>query len=155
MFCRAEDEGAVLLLDEADSFLRDRSRAERSWEISMVNEMLTQLESFPGVFIASTNLMDDLDPAVLRRFDAKIRFGYLGASQRQAMFLDACKGLGVTSSRKAIAVLKRLDSLTPGDFTTVLRQGRFDAITSSEDLAERLAAECRLKGGASRRAIGF
>ena len=33
----------------------------------MVNEMLTQLESFDGVFIASTNLMDRLDAAVLRR----------------------------------------------------------------------------------------
>ena len=67
MFEEARQEGAVLLLDEADSFLQARGRAERSWEVTQVNEMLTQMEDFPGIFFASTNLMDRLDEAALRR----------------------------------------------------------------------------------------
>lgn len=77
MFQDAANEGAVLLLDEADTFLQDRKGAQRSWEISAVNEMLTQMESFEGIFIASTNLMSSLDEAALRRFDLKMRFDYL------------------------------------------------------------------------------
>ena len=59
---------AILLIDEVDSFLQDRRHAQRSWELSGVNEMLTQMESYQGVFIGSTNLMSSLDSAALRRF---------------------------------------------------------------------------------------
>ena len=32
-FAEAEREGAVLVLDEADSFLQDRRRADRHWQV--------------------------------------------------------------------------------------------------------------------------
>lgn len=60
-FREAEIEKGVLLLDEVDSFLQDRRRANRNWEVTEVNEMLTQMECFGGVFVASTNLMEGLD----------------------------------------------------------------------------------------------
>jgi SpoVK/Ycf46/Vps4 family AAA+-type ATPase len=44
MFADAEQAQAVLLLDEADSFLRSRQRAERHHEVSEVNEMLQGME---------------------------------------------------------------------------------------------------------------
>ncbi|WP_005031712.1 AAA family ATPase [Holophaga foetida] len=155
MFRQAENEGAVLLLDEADSFLRNRSLASQGWEVSQVNEMLTQLETYKGVFVASTNLMDNQDPAALRRFDAKIRFDFLEPTQRVAMFMDACEGLGITPTSKNLESVSRMPRLTPGDFAVVLRQGRFDPITTGADLVGRLTEECRLKGGIPRRSIGF
>lgn len=51
-FDRAQQEDAVLLLDEVDSFLQDRRKARQSWEVTAVNEMLTQMESYRGLFIA-------------------------------------------------------------------------------------------------------
>lgn len=81
MFTQARDEDAVLILDEADSFLGDRSSAQRSWEITQTNEFLTQLESFDGIFFATTNFMEKLDTALWRRFSHKIRFDYLSTSQ--------------------------------------------------------------------------
>ena len=48
----------MLLLDEVDSFLQDRRQARQSWEVTLVNEMLTQMETFHGIFIASTNRLD-------------------------------------------------------------------------------------------------
>ena len=57
MFSEAKRENAVLLLDEADSFLRDKNHARQSWEITQVNELLTQMEAYDGIFICSTNLM--------------------------------------------------------------------------------------------------
>ena len=54
------------MLDEVDSFLQDRSGAYRSWEVTQVNEMLTQMESFSGIFITTTNFMTNLDKASIR-----------------------------------------------------------------------------------------
>jgi len=94
-FRDATESGAVLLIDEVDSFLQDRRRAARSWEVTQVNEMLTQMESFRGLFIASTNLMEELDPATMRRFDVKLRFDYLRSEQAREMLTCQCRELGL------------------------------------------------------------
>lgn len=78
-FREAAREKAVLLIDDVDGFLLDRRTASHSWEITGVNEMLTQMETFDGVFIASTNLVDNLDQATLRRFDLKAKLDFLQA----------------------------------------------------------------------------
>lgn len=36
-------------------FLADRRGAERNWEITQVNELLTQMEAFDGIFVCTTN----------------------------------------------------------------------------------------------------
>ena len=61
-FKEASSKKAVLVFDEVDSFLQNRSAAARSWEITQVNEMLVQMESFSGIFIATTNLIDNQTP---------------------------------------------------------------------------------------------
>lgn len=47
-FEEARKDDAVLLIDEADSFLQDRRGAGHSWEVTQVNEVLTQMENFEG-----------------------------------------------------------------------------------------------------------
>jgi SpoVK/Ycf46/Vps4 family AAA+-type ATPase len=116
--------------------------------------MLTQMESFSGVFVASTNLMEGLDHATLRRFDLKVRFDYLRCEQAHALFLRHCAGLGLPEpTSQQLTRLAGLKKLTPGDFATVARQNRFHPIRSSGDLLNALEAECAAKNGA--RAIGF
>ena len=154
-FREAQQDGALLLIDEVDSFLRDRKDAQRSWEVTQVNEMLTQMEAFSGIFIASTNLMDGLDSAALRRFDAKIRLDYLTANQSVAMLRSHCQALGlVAPNTNDEASLNRLGNLAPGDFAAAMRQNRFRPIGSAGKLVQLLQAECALKGEA-RRPIGF
>ena len=91
-FKQATDDGALLLIDEVDSFLQDRRNAQQSWEVSQVNELLIQMEMFSGIFIASTNLMDSLDQAALRRFDLKVKFGFLKKDQAESLFASALRG---------------------------------------------------------------
>lgn len=154
-FKEAEAEGAVLLLDEVDSFLRDRRGAERGWEVSQVNEMLTQMETFPGVFIATTNLMTGLDQAALRRFDLKIKFDFLKQDQAWGLLQKHCKSLDVARPHKSLKrSLDALNNLTPGDFAAVSRRHRFNPITSAKAMIVALAAECAIKEGV-KRAIGF
>jgi AAA+ superfamily predicted ATPase len=80
------------LLDEVDSFLMDRRQAEHSWEHTQVNELLQQMERYPGIFIAATNLMGGLDPAALRRFDFKLHFSALTPDQRRGLFAREALG---------------------------------------------------------------
>jgi SpoVK/Ycf46/Vps4 family AAA+-type ATPase len=154
-FCEAERENAVLLIDEVDSFLQDRRGASQSWEVSGVNEMLTQMESFAGVFIASTNLMSGLDQAALRRFDLKVKFDFLAPSQSLELLRRYCQNLGLDEPDNARQQgVLRLKNLTPGDFAAAVRQHRFRSITSASRLVEILRAECAFKDR-SPNAIGF
>ncbi|QOL48538.1 AAA family ATPase [Massilia litorea] len=154
-FRRAERENAVLLIDEVDSFLQDRTQARQPWELSMVNEMLTRMESFSGVFVASTNLMEGLDPAALRRFDLKIRFDYLLPDQAAALLERFCMHLGLAAPGAAdLWQLHALRTLAPGDFATVARQHRFRPVASPAAFVLALQNECAVKEK-SGPAIGF
>ncbi len=105
------------LIDEVDRFLQDRRNALQSWEITAVNEMLTQMESYNGIFIASTNLMTNLDQAALRRFDLKIKFKFLKPEQAWALFQRHCSVLGINNIEATLhSHINHLDKLTPGDF---------------------------------------
>jgi transitional endoplasmic reticulum ATPase len=154
-FKQAEQEGAVLLIDEVDSFLQDRRGAERGWEVSLVNEMLTQMESFSGVFIASTNLMTGLDQAALRRFDMKVKFDFLKPEQACELMRRYCVKLSIQLPRSAdLAKIMHMQKLTPGDFAAIARQNRFHPIASTAELLSALEAECALKED-GKLSIGF
>jgi transitional endoplasmic reticulum ATPase len=154
-FDEAERKGALLLIDEVDSFLHDRRSAYRSFEVSQVNEMLTQMESFTGVFIASTNLMDGLDPASLRRFDLKVKFDFLKADQTWELFKQYCAALNLTIPTEELKHrTTRLECVTPGDFAVIMRQQRFRRINSAVAFLNALEAECALKEE-HKSAIGF
>jgi len=160
-FEEARDEGAVLLLDEADSFLADRRYAQRNWEVTQVNELLSQLEAYEGVCVFTSNLMDNLDPAVLRRFDAKVAFGYLRPEQLWPLFQTLLRNAGIACPRGANATEARrgLDSManaTPGDLTTVARRLRLSETPASWRAPLRaLQAELAAKNGGPHRSIGF
>ncbi len=158
LFEQATREGMIILLDEADSFLQERSGARQSWEITQVNELLVQMETFSGLFIASTNLMDSLDAAALRRFDFKIKFDYMRAEQAWHMFTCVLQehairpGLNLAPYKQALG---KLDKLTPGDFATVLRQIlSLGQVMTPALLLETLTKEFRAKPNHSR-SIGF
>lgn len=123
-FEEAAREGAILLMDEVDSLLYDRTKAQRPWEVSMVNEMLTCMESFDGIFIASTNLQDSLDEASARRFDFKVKLGYLTRGSVRLLFADLLAALEMEGQCWDEAGLDKLTALTFGDFANVFRQAR-------------------------------
>lgn len=161
MFAQAREQEAVLVLDEADSFLGDRRQAIRSWEVTQVNELLTQMDAFDGVFICTTNLMEKLDAASLRRFSFKVRFDYLTPDQRWQMFTQELSRLGNKPVDEASLVqgwqsrIKALEGLTPGDFAVAARQfDLWDTPASPEALYDQLKKECKAKG-TIRQAIGF
>jgi ATPase of the AAA+ class len=154
-FKEAKNKKAVLVFDEVDSFLQDRNSASRSWEITQVNEMLVQMESFDGIFIATTNLIDNLDKASLRRFDLKLEFGYLLPNQALNLFKKECALLKVKFDENAAKKVSNLGLLAPGDFASVRRQSNFRPIKDCEDFCKRLEQEISLKNDYVCSKIGF
>ena len=158
MFKEAEQEKAVLLLDEADSFLQNRALAQRSYEITEVNEMLQGMERFKGVFICTTNLFDRIDEAALRRFTFKIQFKPLTREQREKMFAtEALEGNSANLTGKISDRLNKLQMLTPGDFASVKRQiTLLDETLSPDEFLEQLEQEHKVKPDIKwARTIGF
>jgi len=165
MFAEARREQAVLLLDEADSFLQNRQLAVRNYEVSEVNEMLQGMERFDGVFICTTNLFDRIDEAALRRFAFKLRFLPLTPAQRLRMFASEALGwlpadpaadpAALAAEATAVvpaALVARLDALewlAPGDFAVVRRQSILLGDTpAAESFLEQLEREHRAKPAA-------
>lgn len=162
-FREAEKRGAILVLDEVDSFLQDRSGASRSWEVSQVNEMLTQMENFEGIFIATTNFMDTLDRASIRRFDMKVEFKPLDCARLKQAFSLYAKHLGISDyavfleSTSAKRALEKLENICFGDFALIARGAAFAPLESAQELLEKLQEEARLKGlsAAGAKRVGF
>ena len=158
MFSRAEEERALLLLDEADSFMQSRQGAVRNYEVSEVNEMLQGMERFDGIFICTTNLFDRIDEAALRRFAVKIRFRPMVRAQREQMFIAEALG-GKAEALKPVwrEMLAALDMLTPGDFAVVKQQSVLLGETlDPEAFLAQLRQEHSIKPELrERRSIGF
>ncbi len=158
-FKQAISTRSVLLLDEVDSFLQDRSQAIRHWEITQVNQFLTAMEQYTGILICTTNLMDNLDPATLRRFDFKVCLDYMTTDQAQKMALNLFAKLDVKLKKadkaqlySAIGIYK----LSHGDFAALFR--RYSVLKSTpgvDTLIADLETETSFREKDSMRAIGF
>lgn len=116
-FREAERDGAILLIDEADSFLRNRESAQRTWEISQINELLTQIDIFGGFLIVCSNFEHQLDPALARRLHLKARFEPMTAEHLSEAIGCAAQAVGITANdvRATKEISRQLVGLTPGD----------------------------------------
>lgn len=80
----------ILLLNEADQFLSSRSQGVGGSAEQMHNQMqnifLEQIESFEGILIATTNLLENIDAAFSRRFNYKIEFKRPDRAQRKLLW---------------------------------------------------------------------
>jgi SpoVK/Ycf46/Vps4 family AAA+-type ATPase len=135
-FADAQRQGTVLFIDEADSLLAKRDQAHHQWEVTQVNELLTQMEQFEGIFLCATNFASQLDVASLRRFTFKVEFCPLEESGIR-LFFDRYLGDLVSGplSHEEERELARLRGLCPGDFK-VVRQKR--QLLESEPVAATL-----------------
>ncbi|WP_017431207.1 AAA family ATPase [Vreelandella jeotgali] len=155
LFQQARQQNAVLLLDEVDTLLMQRDNGMQSWEISHTNELLVQIENFDGILLATTNRVDSLDRAVMRRFDLKVEFLPLPP----APLRDLLKAVLPERDHSRLAALPdaQLDRrrVTPGNVRTALDQLDLRGLpVRLSSLLDALIHEEREQHG-NQRPIGF
>lgn len=156
VFEEAEHDDAVLLIDEADSFIFSRESASHSWEVSMVNQFLTMLENFKGICICTTNFRKDLDQAVMRRFTTKVEFGYARPEQLCSLYQTILEPLaGSPLDDASRELLCRQKCLAPGDFDAVALRMTFEEKPAHSALVAALIDEQKLKLENGAKNLGF
>ncbi len=78
LFRRAEEEEAIVFIDEADDVFQEGTEASRA--------LLMHLENARGLVILATNNVQNLDPALERRFTCRYRFALPGQPERRRLW---------------------------------------------------------------------
>lgn len=89
VFARAEELDVILLLDEGDSLLTQRTSVQSSndrYANLETNYLLQRLEAFEGILIVTTNAGQRIDSAFQRRMDVVISFGAPDVAERWAIW---------------------------------------------------------------------
>lgn len=124
---------SILVIDEMEAFLSDRSMAGPSGthHVEEVAEFLRRIPEAisKGVLVfAMTNMIDSIDPAILRRgrFDHIVEVKMASAEEIATLLKNRFTELPVDETVNADEIAKSLDGHPMSDVTFVLREaGRF------------------------------
>lgn len=127
----------VLLLNEADQFLSSRTSTSLHSTDKMHNQMqnifLEQIENFNGILIATTNLLENIDPAFSRRFDYKIEFKKPDFSQRVLLFRNYLPENAVYEENFSIEELAKYP-LTGGQIKVIIKNTALNVAVKEEPI---------------------
>ena len=127
----------VLLLNEADQFLSSRTSGGMHSTDKMHNQMqnifLEQIENFNGILIATTNLLENIDPAFSRRFDYKIEFKKPDFSQRLLLFRNYLPENAVYEENFSIEELAKYP-LTGGQIKVIIKNTALNTAVKDEPI---------------------
>jgi AAA+ superfamily predicted ATPase len=113
IFRRAEKWNAVLLLDEADVFLEQRS-CHDVHRNALVSVFLRELEYYQGIMFLTTNRVKHIDDAIASRVHLPLRYKSLNLDDRRGIwkgFLEKA----VTKEGRASYSRKDLERLAEKD----------------------------------------
>lgn len=156
IFKSAAEEKAILLIDEADSFLHPRGDNVNHHNDSKVNSFLIEIERFPGILFCNTNLPENLDKALDRRFNFKIGFNPLTRKGVELLCKSYFEELEI--SDKQISEIYSTGDVTPGDFGAL--NGKLRFLPAEKKTAEYITEElCKIvrskKRSYENKKIGF
>jgi len=89
VFDAAEENGAILLFDEADSLFGTRSQVKDSHDRYAnieVSYLLQRMEAYRGLAVLTTNMRAALDPAFMRRIRFAVHFPFPDAAHRAVIW---------------------------------------------------------------------
>lgn len=117
LFNAAQEQDAVLFIDEADTFLSRRLPASNDSSKhynSMSNELYTLIENFNGCIVFASNHIKDFDPAVISRIIEPIEFKLPDLDARKTILSHMLQSEFPIKGGKTDAVLAQLAAATEG-----------------------------------------
>ena len=121
----------ILLFNEADAIISKRldvTDAIGQMNNTMQNILLEELENFEGIFMATTNLIDNMDDAFSRRFLNKIKFEKPSSKIRMAIWKSKLTDLEESAYEK----LSKYD-LSGGQIENVSRKYLINKILNQKE----------------------
>jgi len=112
VFTAPTDQPRLLLLDECDFIASARTgRSDVAEMARTVNTLLDLVERFdgPGLLVATTNLYDQLDPALFRRFDDVLAIARPGAEEIERLLRQSLAGIPVDKKLRWAEIARDLD----------------------------------------------
>ncbi|KAL3296081.1 TOB3 (member of AAA-ATPase family) [Colletotrichum asianum] len=100
--------GAVLLIDECDAYLEQRSDSS-SQRNRLVSRFLRELEYYPSLLFLTTNREKSLDPAVHSRVHLTINYPALDEPSRQKVWMTFLGKTGSKLSNEELAALSSIE----------------------------------------------
>lgn len=125
----------ILLFNEADSILSKRRHVTDKvdqMENAMQNIILQELEKFEGIFIATTNLEQNIDEAYDRRIIFKIKY----SSPTEEARLSIWKQKLPHSSEELLKNLNQKYKLTGGQIDNICKKIEIDTLLQGEDIVD-------------------
>lgn len=117
---RAEKWGAILLIDEADVYVR--ARGDEIEQNAIVGVFLRVLEYYRGVLFMTTNMETSIDDAIVSRVTARIDYEMPGQEQQKELWQILGEQNGVKFSNKEMAqVLSNHPQLSGRDIKNILK----------------------------------
>lgn len=89
LFDEAEQSGAILFFDEGDALFGKRTEVKDSHDRYANMEasyLLQRIEAYDGVTILATNLMQNMEEALIRRISVVVKFPAPGPAERELIF---------------------------------------------------------------------
>ena len=115
---------AVIFIDEIDAFGGDRDGQTEPGLRRLMTEMLLQFNSLGEgvVVVAATNRIQDIDPALLRRFERKIEVGLLGEDDRAKLLKLKMKGTPMEPGIDLSLIAKLTNGYSGAEMELVCRE---------------------------------
>lgn len=140
----------LLLIEEADNLMTDRENgAERHYNKSLTNEWLVQIERFTGVLMITTNSMESIDSALLRRFTVKLEFKELLEENIPLALEPYIKKYKLKKDVELDEEIHRLKGLRLGDIGNVENLIEFYNVKSLSKYIEFLREEINVRNSRS------
>lgn len=126
---------SVLLLDECDFIARSRSSSKDIGEVQrIVNTLLQLLEdyNFPGLVIATTNLSEQLDAALFRRFDEAFEIPLPGENEIIKLLKMSLSAIKVTDDINLSTIATSMKGFSSADVVKVAQNAAKEVILNGD-----------------------
>jgi hypothetical protein len=156
---KKDAQAPILLFNEADGVLGRRisvSSSSDQMNNSMQNILLDELEVFPGILVATTNLAIHLDEAFERRFTYKFRFGKAGTDALRSVWQSYFPDLDARLVERLLAE----HELSPAQIGNLAKKAEILRLVDAEEASgyeffRDLIREESLHGHDGKNRIGF
>jgi hypothetical protein len=157
--CKSEELKPILFFNEADALIGKRINVTTSVDSMhniMQNILLEELEKFEGIFMATTNLLHNMDDAFDRRFLFKIKFMKPNSEMRLKIWKSKLSGV----EEEVLEELSSRYELSGGQVDNIVRKTSLKKVLEGisptrEQLIDWCEGEFMQRNGRDEKRIGY